>query len=335
VSRIGRRVVLFSALLILAVVLVPATCFTSEPSGEPRRIVIAPGTGFGTVTDSLVARGVVTNRTWFKLLARARGLDRAVQAGAYEFRPGESAWHVLNTLKSGRTAATRFTAPEGLTLRELAALARTRLGVPAESVLAAARDPIEIAALELSGKSVEGFLFPETYQIPVASTARDVVRIMTRGFLQAWKPEWDARLSALSLTREQAVTLASIVEGEARVDEEREVIAGVYHNRLRIGMALQADPTVQYAIELRTGKSKQRLFEKDYQTPSPYNTYLNPGLPPGPVNSPGLRSIEATLHPADVPFLYFVAGEGGRHVFSRTYDEHLRAVAQSRRSRGR
>ena len=329
------RILLVAGALILAVALVPSTCFTSSTLGEPQRIVIQPGTGFGAVTDSLVARGVVTHPTWFKFLARARGLDRAVQAGAYEFRPGESAWQVLNTLKSGRTAATRFTVPEGLTLRELSALAQNRLGIPAESALAAARDPIEIAALELAGPSVEGFLFPETYQIPVASTGRDLVRIMTRGFLEAWKPEWDARLTELGMTREQAVTLASIVEGEARVDEEREVIAGVYHNRLRIGMALQADPTVQYAIELRTGKSKQRLFEKDYQTPSPYNTYLNPGLPPGPVNSPGRRSIEATLYPAAVPYLYFVAGEGGRHLFSRTYDEHLRAVAQSRRARGR
>jgi UPF0755 protein len=335
VSRIRRVSLLLLAGAAAVALVFPLTCSTPDPDADPARIVIPPGTTFAAVTDSLVARGVVTHPAWFKLLARARGLDRSVQAGAYEFRRGESSWRVLTTLKSGRTAATRFTVPEGLTLREVAALAQSRLGIPAESVLAAARDPVEIAALELSGPGVEGFLFPETYQIPVGSTGRDLVRIMTRGFLEAWNPEWDSRLTALGLNREQAVTLASIVEGEARVDAEREVIAGVYHNRLKIGMALQADPTVQYAIELRTGKSKQRLFEKDYQTPSPYNTYLNPGLPPGPVNSPGLRSIEATLHPADVPYLYFVAGEGGRHVFSRTYDEHLRAVAQSRRSRGR
>jgi UPF0755 protein len=326
-------------LLLLAVGLAAALYFSlSAPpgsGGEPVRVVIPPGTTFTAVTDSLVARGVVAHPTWFKLLARIRGLDRAVQAGAYEFPPGQSGWEVLNTLRSGRTASVRFTVPEGLTLREVAALAQARLGIPAESLLAAARDPVETAALELTAPSVEGFLFPETYQVPVTSTAGDVVRIMTRGFLEAWKPEWDERLAALGMTRAQVVTLASIVEGEARVDAEREVIAGVYHNRLRIGMALQADPTVQYAIELRTGKPKERLFEKDYQTPSEYNTYLNPGLPPGPVNSPGLRSIEATLHPADVPWLYFVAGEGGRHVFSRTYDEHLRAVAQARRARGR
>jgi UPF0755 protein len=115
------------------------------------------------------------------------------------------------------------------------------------------------------------------------------------------------------------------------VDEERETIAGVYRNRLRIGMALQADPTVQYAIALATGKRKPRLYEKDYQFPSPYNTYLHPGLPPGPVNSPGRRSLEASLYPAPVPYLYFVAGPDGRHLFARTYAEHLRNIAKVRR----
>jgi UPF0755 protein len=134
------------------------------------------------------------------------------------------------------------------------------------------------------------------------------------------------------MSRRELVTLASIVEGEARVDDERETIAGVYHNRLRIGMPLQADPTIQYALRLNTGARKPRLFEKDYQTPSPYNTYLNPGLPPGPVASPGRRSIEATLYPAAVPYLFFVADTSGRHTFTRTYAEHLRAVAQSRRA---
>jgi UPF0755 protein len=132
------------------------------------------------------------------------------------------------------------------------------------------------------------------------------------------------------MNRLQVVTLASIVEGEARADEERETIAGVYHNRLRIGMALQADPTVQYAIMLKRGRRKARLFIRDYAFPSPYNTYLHPGLPPGPVNSPSRRSIEATLYPAAVKYLYFVAGPDGRHVFSRTYNEHLRAIRRIR-----
>jgi UPF0755 protein len=199
-------------------------------------------------------------------------------------------------------------------------------------VLVAARDRSESAALELPGSSLEGFLFPETYAVPLGASGRDVVRAMARNFKAAWRPEWDARLDTLRLSKLQLVTLASIVEGEARADEERELIAGVYHNRLRIGMALQADPTVQYAIMLTTGGRKPRLYTKDYRFPSPYNTYLHPGLPPGPVNSPGRRSIEAALYATKVPFLYFVAMPDGRHRFAATYDEHLRNVAASRRA---
>jgi UPF0755 protein len=224
--------------------------------------------------------------------------------------------------------------PEGLTIPEVAALAQERLGIPADSLIAAAQDSAAASAtLGFRAKSFEGFLRPETYSLRHGTTPAELVRVMAEGFLSAWKPQWDARLDTLRWTRAQAVTLASIVEGEARADDERETIAGVYHNRLRIGMALQADPTVQYAIFLATGKRKPRLFTRDYQFRSPYNTYLHPGLPPGPVNSPGLRSIEASLYPAKVPYLYFVAGPDGRHVFSRTYDEHLRAIAKLRRGR--
>ena len=307
--------------------------FAGGPSGPAERITIPPGAGFGQVTDSLTSRGIVRGRLWFKLLARARGLDRAVRAGTYELTPGASPWKVLSLLRSGRTASVRLTVPEGLSLNEVATLAARTLGVPRDSFLVAARDSAEAARAGLPGPTLEGFLLPETYQIPFGSTARDVVRIMAREFITAWKPEWTLQLDSLGVGQRDIVTLASIIEGEAREDDERPVISGVYHNRLRIGMALQADPTVQYAIEMKTGKPKPRLFEKDYETPSPYNTYLHPGLPPGPINSPGLRSIEAALYPAAVPYLYFVAGPEGRHTFSRTYEEHLQAVAQARRAR--
>jgi UPF0755 protein len=298
------------------------------------RVTLPPGTPFGAVTDSLVAHGVVSNRHVFKLLARVRGVDRTVQAGIYEFAPGLSPWAVLDILKLGKAAARRLTVPEGLTIEETAALVSERLGIAEDSLLAAARDGATASAvLGYPVRSFEGFLRPETYTLPMVLGAAELVRLMADGFRNDWKPEWNVQLDSLKMTQLQLVTLASIVEGEARVDDERETIAGVYHNRLRIGMALQADPTVQYAIALKTGKRKTRLYQKDYQFPSPYNTYLNRGLPPGPVNSPGRRSIEATLYPAKVPYLYFVAGENGRHVFTRTYSEHLRAISRVRGGR--
>lgn len=301
-------------------------------SAQPARVILPPGATFAAVTDSLTAHRVVTNPRWFKLLARIRGVDRSVHAGVYEFPAGTSEWKVLGMLAKGKKAALRFTVPEGLTIQEVAGLAAQRLGIPEASFIAAARD--SVAASRLLGMAVpsfEGFLRPETYVLPADINAKELVRLMAEGFRSAWRPEWDARLDSLDMTRLELVTLASIVEGEARADDERETIAGVYRNRLRIGMALQADPTVQYAISLKRGRRKSRLFEKDYQFKSPYNTYLNPGLPPGPVNSPSRRSLEASLYPADVRYLYFVAGPDGRHVFSRTYSEHLRAIRQIRR----
>ena len=320
------------AALALAAGVLLGACSGTNPSLE--RVTLPPGTSFAALTDSLTAHRIIGDRRWFKLLARIRGVDRSVQAGVYEFAPGLSAGEVLDILAKGKAAAQRFTVPEGLTLVDIAALAQERLGIPADSVLAAARDTAAVrATLGFPARSFEGFLRPETYTLPVNVGARELVQIMAGGFVKGWKPAWNARLDSLGMTQLQLVTFASIVEGEARVDEERETIAGVYHNRLRIGMALQADPTVQYAIALKTGKRKPRLYTKDYQFPSPYNTYLNPGLPPGPVNSPSLRSIEASLYPATVPYLYFVAGEEGRHVFSKTYAEHLRAIARVRGGR--
>ena len=301
-------------------------------SPKAARVILPPGASFGAVTDSLKAHGVVANPRWFKILARIRGVDRSVHAGVYEFPAGTSEWTILGMLAKGKKAALRFTVPEGLTIQEVGSLAAEKLGIPEDSFVRAARDSQTASViLGMRVPSFEGFLRPETYILPADIDARELVRLMAEGFQSEWKPAWDARLDSIKMNRLQVVTLASIVEGEARADDERETIAGVYRNRLRIGMALQADPTVQYAISLKRGRRKSRLFEKDYQFKSPYNTYLNPGLPPGPVNSPSRRSLEAALYPADVRYLYFVAGPDGRHVFSRTYSEHLRAVRKIRR----
>ncbi len=314
---------------------VGAVLACAEPAPDPdapvERVRVPPGATVAAVAESLHAHDIIADPLRFRITARLRRLDRALQAGVYDFRRGERTSAVLEALAAGRTAAQRFTAPEGVTLAELAELAAERLGVPAESVTAAARRLAAAGVLEDAGPALEGFLLPETYTLPVEVTAEMLVGEMVGGFRDAWRPEWDARLDTLGMTRREVVTLASIVEGEARVAGERATIAGVYHNRLRRRMPLQADPTVQYAIRLATGERKPRLYLKDYRFPSPYNTYLRPGLPPGPISSPGLASIVAALYPADVPWLYFVARGDGRHEFSATYREHVRAINRIRR----
>jgi UPF0755 protein len=315
---------------VVASLLLAAACGEVPPTAPRERVVIPTGAPFRTATDTLVAHHIVSHPTWFRILARLRGIDHHVQAGVYDLPTGRSAWVVLTALATGRIATTRVTVPEGLTLTETAALVAEQLGVPADSFLAAARDTAEISALGLDAPTMEGYLLPETYYVPVGSSAREMVRLMGRQFLAAWQPGWDQVLARRGLTRRQAVTLASIVEGEARKPEERAIIAGVYANRLLQGMLLQADPTVQYAIELKTGKRRKRLFNRDYGFSSPYNTYLHPGLPPGPISSPGLASLWAAVHPAEVPYLYFVADSTGGHVFSSTYAQHLRNIRQIR-----
>jgi UPF0755 protein len=278
------------------------------------------------MTDSLSAHGIIRNRTAFELLARIRGLDRKLKAGTYELPKGSTAWAVIDALEKGRHVLLRVTIPEGLTLEEMAPLAEEALGVPRDSFLVAARDQAAAQLYVAGALTFEGLLLPETYLVPQGITARELVRHLADKGRDLWTPEWMPRLDSLGVTKLHLLALASIVEGEARLDEERPVIAAVYWNRIRKQMPLQADPTVQYAIQLATGKRKNRLLFKDYQFPSPYNTYRNTGLPPGPVNSPGRKSIEAALYPSEVPYLFFVAGASGRHVFTRTYREHLRAI---------
>ncbi|HET8763483.1 MAG TPA: endolytic transglycosylase MltG [Gemmatimonadales bacterium] len=308
------------------------SCSSPGPAGKAEHFTVPDNATFGQVLDTLDAHGLIANRFIFKLRARLNGADRRVHAGPYTASRGTSMGALLSMLAEGRTSSVRFTIPEGLTIADVADIASRDLNLPADSFVAAAHDSVLADSLGIQAPSLEGFLHPDTYLLSQNTGARDLVGLLVRQFEDSWKPAWTARLDTLKLTRLQLVTLASIVEGEARVDSERETIAGVYRNRLRIGMALQADPTVQYAIQLATGERKKRLFTKDYRTPSPYNTYLHPGLPPGPVNSPSLRSIEASLYPADVPYLYFVARPDGHHIFSRTYEEHLRAIREARRA---
>jgi len=309
-------------------------CASPEPGGELVRVTIPPGSGFRAVTDTLAAHGLTGSRLWFRVLARVRGIDRAVKAGVYDLPAGAGAWVVLDQLQQGKVAMARLTVPEGLTLVELASLADARLDIPADSVLAQARDSGRLRQLAVAAPTLEGYLLPETYNLPLPVTADGLVQAMADEFTRRWNPAWDRRLDSLHMTRAELITLASIVEGEARHDDERATIAGVYTNRLRRGMLLQADPTVQYAVQVARGERKPRLFFKDLEIDSPYNTYVHAGLPPGPVNSPGLKSIQAALYPTDVPYLYFVAGPDGHHVFSRTLAEHNHAIMQVRRLAG-
>ncbi len=304
------------ARLALALAATLAACGGPAPDAPLEQVTIPPGATLRAISESLSVHQVLEHPTWFRILARLKGADRSAQAGIYELRHGEKASTLLRILTEGRGKLVRFTAPEGETLRGVAELAEAQLGISADSFLAATRDTARLRAAGAEGPSYEGWLHPDTYLVPLTIVPEDLVDLMVRQAVSLWTPEREARRDSMKLTRLEVLTLASIVEGEALVDDERPVIEGVYLNRLRLRMALQADPTVQYGMELATGTRKQRLLTKDYRFPSPYNTYLNPGLPPGPINSPGTASIDAVLNPASVPALPSWPGPDRRHVFS-------------------
>ena len=306
-------------------------CADGSTPASPVRVVIPVGASFAQAADSLADAEIIDNPKLFRLYAMLRGRDRALKPGTYVLRAGQSYGAILRDLTEGRGLVHTVTVPEGFAISTIVPLLASALELSRDSLDAAVRDSALRAELGVPTRTLEGYLFPDTYSFPAGTSARDVVRAMVRRFEQAWQPEWDARLTEIGMTRHEAVTLASIVEKEARLAEERPVIAAVYRNRLRIGMALQADPTVQYAL----GGHRARVLYKDLEVDSPYNTYRYPGLPPGPIASPGAASLEAALHPADVRYLYFVAHPDGHHEFRETFGQHEQAVVAMRRERAR
>jgi UPF0755 protein len=315
----------FRSALVAGSVAVLAACGPT-PHGPPTRVIIPRGASFSEAADSLQKAGLIGSRRGFRLYGRLWGGDRDIKPGTYLLKHGTPWRDIVKALNGGRGLVNTLTIPEGYTIQQIKPVLVRRLFVSPQSVDAAVRDTALLRRLDVPTKTLEGYLFPDTYAFPAGTTAAQAVREMVRGFERQWKPEWDSLLPALKINRNDMVTMASLVEKEARVPEERPVIAAVYYNRLRRGMLLQADPTVQYAL----GRHVSRVYYKDLATKSPYNTYIHRGLPPGPIASPGAASLFAAANPAKVDYLYFVARPDGRHEFRRTLDEHNNAKRKVR-----
>ena len=296
------------------------------------RLTIPRGASVRVAADSLAAHGVIGNATWFRLRARLARLDRKLKPGLYQFPAHSTTGAVLRRLVAGDALSVRLTLPEGATLFDLATAVESRVGIARADFLAAARDSTLRRQFGVSGESVEGWLLPETFDFPALVDSREILERFLTARSTGWDSAWDSRSQAAGLDRQGLIILASIVEAEAKLPGDRPLVAAVYRNRLRIGMPLQADPGIQYAYLLRNGARKQRLFNTDYAFASPWNSYLHPGLLPGPVGNPSRAAIEAVLSPSPLPYLYFVAGADGAHHFSRSYQEHLREIRKIRRA---
>lgn len=320
-SQTARRGAVAAALIVAAL----TGCRTSGPGDA--RVVVPRGATLRVAADSLERTGVIRSATVFRLYGLLRGRDRSIRAGTYLFKRGTSWNDVLDDLHGGKGLEHSITIPEGWSLGQIVPQLARVLRAPAESVEVAVRDTALLHALDIPTPTLEGYLFPDTYVFPEGTTPREAVRVMVARFQQVWKPEWNHQLQKQALSRNDVMALAAIVEKEARIPEERPVIAAVYLNRLKGGMRLQADPTVQYAL----GRHVARVLYKDLAVDSPYNTYRYSGLPPGPIASPGRPAIVAALYPAKVPYRYFVAHPDGHHEFTRDFRAHSVAVKAARR----
>lgn len=323
----GHPRLLIAALAVVIAVAALLWAYRGSGSGEVR-VIVPRGATLRVAADSLEKHDVIQNATAFRLYALLRRGDRSIRAGTYLFRRPISWGRVLEDLRGGKGIEHSITIPEGWSLNQIVPQLARALGVPVDSVQVAVRDTALRHVLDIPTPTLEGYLFPDTYVFPDGTTPRQAVRMMVSRFQTVWQPEWDAQLQTLAMSRNDVMALASIVEKEAKLPEERPVIAAVYLNRLRRGMLLQADPTVQYAI----GHHVARVLYKDLAIDSPYNTYRYKGLPPGPIASPGKPSIVAALFPAKVPYLYFVAYPDGHHQFTTSFSAHSAAVKKARRA---
>jgi UPF0755 protein len=293
---------------------------------EPEQFVeVPPGAGSRAIGDRLVSAGVVRDPWTFRLALYVSGQGRHLKAGEYRFDRPMTPAEVIAKIARGDVYVIHVTFPEGLTTAEMAKIFESSGLGPASAFVDAARHPAAIRDLDPSATDLEGYLFPETYATPRRTDASRLVAQMVAGFEHALTPEIRRAAAARQMSVRQLVTLASIVEKEAARPEERPLVAAVYANRLRLGIPLQCDPTVIYAL-VRVGRYDGNLHKNDLSFDSPYNTYRYPGLPPGPIASPGRASLEAAAHPADADYLYFVSRNDGSHEFARTLAEHNRNV---------
>jgi UPF0755 protein len=277
------------------------------------------------IGESLEERGIIRDRRLFLLALRFRADGKTVQAGEYRFEAPLSTFDVLEKLVSGDTFTFAVTLPEGLTLLETAELLAGRDLAEESAIRSAFEEGILVADLDPEAFNLEGYLYPTTYRFARKVASDELARTLVGQFKRVFDEERRAEASKLGLTPRQVVTLASVIEKETGLPEERPLIASVFWNRLRIGMPLQSDPTIIYALEL-AGRFDGNLRRTDLELDSPYNTYRFPGLPPGPIASPGAASIRAVLEPKETSYLYFVSRNDGSHHFSSTYSEHVNAV---------
>lgn len=300
---------------------------SSVEGAEEIQVVISKGSSVRSVSKTLEQKNIIKNRLVFELYCKINKKADKIKAGKYSISNSLEVPEILEVIVSGKALVdtVKFTIPEGYNLAQIIERIGS-LGVADSGEIEAALDVGKykydfISQIPERDKKLEGYLFPDTYEIYKDTTAETIIDKLLNRFNDIFTEEYKNRAEELNMTIDQVITLASIIEREAKLDSERKTVSAVFHNRLKKNMMLQSCATVQYLFK----EQKEVLTYKDLEIESPYNTYKNAGLPPGPIASPGLKSIEAALYPEDVDYLYFVTKGDGSHIFTKTYSEHLDA----------
>lgn len=296
-----------------------------------KNFIIHRGMALPQIADSLKQQGLIKNRGAFLLADKILKWGKTLKAGKYAIPAGASNLDLYKLFRSGKAVQFRVTLPEGKTIEDYAGILQRATEIDSAVFVRLAQDSAFVRQLNVPAANLEGYLYPNTYTFSWGVSAPEIMRTIVQEFHQQVNDSLRRRAATLNMTLHEVITLAAIIEGEAVVDSERAVISAVYHNRLRQGILLQADPTIQYIVP----GPPRRLLNRHLEIDSPYNTYRYPGLPPGPVNNPGIASIRAALYPANVDYIFFVARGDGSHTFTRTLQEHLRAKSDFDKVRAR
>jgi len=325
------RIIKITLLTGTAIILLFATWFSFEfhlrPKSLPKKVFfeVEKGKSPKNISQDLKEAGIIRKKWPFLLAYKLIYSHKSLKAGEYEFLLPVSSKDILRTITEGRVYLHAITIPEGLTRAEIALHLESLNFVDVQEFLEVSLETEEISTWDKDASSLEGYLHPETYHFPKGTPVNKIVEAMVSQFKKSFTEAMHRRVRELGMSIREVVILASMVEKETSIPEERRLVSAVFHNRLKLAMKLDCDPTIIYALKLE-GRFTGRLRTKDLKYDTPYNTYLYPGLPPGPICNPGQKAIEAALYPAEEGYLYFVSKNDRSHHFSKTLKEHLRAV---------
>jgi UPF0755 protein len=328
-----KKAALFGIVVVFLIVSGTATLlwtrFLNSPASDSNEEIVyevVPGKTFARVSKELESQKIISNSALFNLFARLRGQSSKMKVGEYLFRPNMRPLEVLEVLTSGKSIGRNFTVSEGLNIYEIAELVASTGISTRDEFLQLTQDPQFVQSLlGEAHPSLEGYLYPETYQVTKYTELKTLVRSMVQKFLHVYASV-EPTAKAMGWSRHQVVTLASIIEKETGAPEERPLISSIFHNRLSKGMMLQTDPTVLYAKMLKTKNPEISITRLDLMMDDDYNTYKRKGLPPGPIANPGSEALRAAVNPAKSEYLFFVSQNNGTHIFSKDYSDHQKAV---------